>query len=137
MSAFVVDTSVALKWFLADEDERADSLTLLKSISDTSRPVVPWLWFYEMGNALTVAMRRNRIAIDQLEEILQMLEQMPIDVDPPDRADLLRLSHVARKHGLTTYDAAYLNLAIREKLPLATADQALKEAALAEGLTLI
>ena len=137
MPAFVLDTSIALKWFLADEDDRADSLILLKSISETSRPVVPWLWFYEMGNALTVAVRRNRIAIEQLEEILQMLEQMPIDIDPPDRADLLRLSHVARKHTLTTYDAAYLSLALREKLPLATADQALKKAALAEGLTLI
>lgn len=77
MAAFVVDTSVALKWFLADEDDRADSLTLLRSISDTSRPVVPWLWFHEMGNALTIAVRRKRIAIEQLEEILRMLEQIP------------------------------------------------------------
>jgi predicted nucleic acid-binding protein len=82
--AFVVDASVALKWFLADEDECAGSLALLKSISDSNRPVVPWLWFYEIGNALSVAMRRKRINLEQLEEILQMLEQMPIDCDPPD-----------------------------------------------------
>src|SRR5712691_10753964 len=127
--AFVVDTSVALKWFLADEDDRAGSLALLKSISDTNRPIVPWLWFYEIGNALVVAVLRKRIAVEQLEEILQMLEQMPIDIDPSDRVDLLRLPHLARKHGLTTYDTAYLHLALREKLPLATADSALRKAA--------
>jgi predicted nucleic acid-binding protein len=135
--AFVVDTSVALKWFLADEEDRADSLILLKSISDLNRPVVPWLWFYEIGNALTVAVRRKRIAFEQLEEILGMLEQMPVDIDPPDRIDLLRLPHLARKHGLTTYDAAYLDLALREKLAVATSDAALRRAALAEGVALI
>jgi predicted nucleic acid-binding protein len=135
--AFVVDASVALKWFLADEDNRTGSLALLKSISETNRPVVPWLWFYEIGNALAVAVLRKRIAVEALEEILQLLEQMPIDIDPSDHVDLLRLPRLARKHGLTTYDAAYLHLALREKLPLATADAALRKAALAEGIALI
>ena len=135
--AFVVDTSVALKWFLADEDDRAGSLALLKGMSDTNRPVVPWLWFYEIGKALTVAARRKRIDFDQVEEILEMLEHMPIDIDSPDRGDLLRLPHLARKHGLTTYDAAYLEVALRGKFPLATFDEALKKAALAEGVALI
>lgn len=73
-----------------------------------------------------------------MEEILQTLEQMPIDIDPPDPGDLLsRLPRLAHKHALTTYDAAYLNLALREKLPLATSDAALKKAALAEGVELI
>lgn len=66
-----------------------------------------------------------------------MLEQMPIDIDPSNRIDLLRLPYLGRKHGLTTYDAAYLHLALRENLPLATADAALKKAALVEGVTLI
>jgi predicted nucleic acid-binding protein len=110
---------------------------LLKGISDTNRPIVPWLWFYEIGNALAVAVVRKRIAVEQLEEILQMLEQMPIDIDPSDRVDLLRLPHLARKHGLTTYDAAYLHLALRQKLPLATTDAALKRVALAEGVALL
>ena len=122
---------------MADEDDRAPSLVLLTSISDTNRPVVPGLWFYEIGNALTVSVRRKRIAFAQLEEILQMLEQMPIDIDPPDRTDLLPLPHLARKHALTTYDAAYLNLALRGKLPLATGDAALRKGALAEGVILI
>jgi len=82
MPAFVVDTSFAMKWFLADEDDRASSVALLKSMSDTNRPVVPSLWFYEVGNALTMAVRRKRIVLVQLEEILRMLEEMPIDIDP-------------------------------------------------------
>lgn len=132
--AFVVDASVALKWFFADEDDRAGSLALLKSISDTNRPVVPLLWFYEIGNALMVAERRKRIAFEQVQEILQTLEQMPIDIDLPDRVGLLQLLHLARKHILTTYDASYLALAIREGLSLATSDGALKKAALAEAV---
>jgi predicted nucleic acid-binding protein len=137
MPSFVLDTSIALKWFLADEEDRTDSLILLKNISDTNRPIVPWLWFYEIGNALTMAVRRNRIQIEQLEEMVLMLERMPIDIDTPDRGDLLRLSVLARKHALTTYDAAYLSLALRENLPLATSDTALKRAAIAEGALLI
>lgn len=70
-----------------------------------------------MGNALTIALRRKRIAVEQLEEILQMLGRVPIDIDQPDRANLLRLPHLAREHGLTTYDAAYLDLSLRKKLP--------------------
>jgi predicted nucleic acid-binding protein len=135
--AFVVDASVALKWFLADEEARDEGLALLRSISDANRPVVPWLWFYEIGNALTVAVRRKRIAPEQLYEILEMLEQMPIDIDAVDRIGLLRLPHLARKHGLTTYDAAYLDLALRERVPVATADEALRKAALAEGVAVL
>ena len=129
MGAFVVDTSVALKWFLDDEEDREYSLTILRSISDDYKPVVPWLWFYEMGNALTVAVRRKRIAFEQGEEFLQLIEQMPIDIDPPDRAVVLRLPYLARQYSLTTYDAAYLELASRLQLPLATGDQALVRAA--------
>ncbi len=129
MSAFVVDSSIALRWFLEDEEDRAYSLAILKSISEAHRPVVPWLWFYEMGNALTVAVRRKRIVFGHGEEFLQLIEQMPIDIDPPDRAVVLRLPHLARQYSLTTYDAAYLELASRLQLPLATCDQALVRAA--------
>jgi predicted nucleic acid-binding protein len=84
-----------------------------------------------------MAVRRKRITFEQLEEILQILEQMPIDIDRSDSADLLRLPHLARKHDLTTYDAAYLNLAFRDKLPLATNDKDLRKAAIAEGVPII
>ncbi len=136
MSAFVVDTSIALKWFLEDEEDRADSLNILKGISETNRPVVPWLWFYEIGNALTFAVRRKRVVFEQVEEFLRLLEQMPIDVDEPDRATALRLPYLCREHNLTTYDAAYLELAMRLQLPLATCDNALIRAAADVGVQL-
>jgi len=136
MSAFVVDTSIALKWFLEDEEDRADSLNILKGISETNRPVVPWLWFYEIGNALTFAVRRKRVVFEQVEEFLRLLEQMPIDVDEPDRATVLRLPYLCREHNLTTYDAAYLELAMRLQLPLATCDNALIRAAADVGVQL-
>ena len=136
MSAFVVDTSIALKWFLEDEEDRAYSLNILKSISETNRPVVPWLWFYEIGNALTIAARRKRVVFEQVEEFVRLLEQMPIDVDEPDRATALRLPYLCREHNLTTYDAAYLELAMRLQLPLATCDNALIRAAADAGVQL-
>ena len=136
MSAFVVDTSIALKWFLEDEEDRADSLNILKGISETNRPVVPWMWFYEIGNALTFAVRRKRVVFEQVEEFLRLLEQMPIDVDEPDRATALRLPYLCREHNLTTYDAAYLELATRLQLPLATCDNALIRAAADVGVQL-
>ncbi len=136
MSAFVVDTSIALKWFLEDEEDRADSLNILKGISETNRPVVPWLWFYEIGNALTFAVRRKRVVFEQVEEFIRLLEQMPIDVDEPDRATALRLPYLCREHNLTTYDAAYLELAMRLQLPLATCDNALIRAAADVGVQL-
>jgi len=136
MSAFVVDTSIALKWFLEDEEDRADSLNILKGISETNRPVVPWLWFYEIGNALTFAVRRKRVVFEQVEEFLRLLEQMPIDVDEPDRATALRLPYLCREHNLTTYDAAYLELAMRLQLPLGTCGNALIRAAADVGVQL-
>jgi len=119
-----------------DEEDRADSLNILKGISETNRPVVPWLWFYEIGNALTFAVRRKRVVFEQVEEFLRLLEQMPIDVDEPDRATALRLPYLCREHNLTTYDAAYLELAMRLQLPLATCDNALIRAAADVGVQL-
>jgi len=106
MGVFVVDTSLALKWFLDNEEDREYSLTMLKSISEDNRPIVPWLWFYEIGNALTMAVRRKRIVFEQAEEFLRLLAAMPIDIDPPDRAGALQLPRLASRHNLTNYDAA-------------------------------
>jgi predicted nucleic acid-binding protein len=135
--AFVVDASVTLKWFLADEEDRTSSLALLKTVSAANHPLVPCLWFYEIGSALNVAVRRKRIAVTEVDEILRLLEQMPIDVDTPSRPRSLQLPTLAREHSLTTYDAAYLELAMRRRVPLATADMALKKAAAAESVALI
>jgi predicted nucleic acid-binding protein len=137
MASFVLDASLALKWFLEDEEDRAGSIAVLKSISDRNRPLVPWLWWYEVGNGLTMALRRKRIVVEQVESFLELLGAMPIATDTPSRAIALALPGLARRHNLTAYDAAYLEVAFRTRLPLATTDKALVRAASELGLNLI
>ena len=65
MGTFVLDTSMALKWFLDDEEDREYSLSVLKGISEANRPLVPWLWWYEIGNGLIMAVRRKRTVLSR------------------------------------------------------------------------
>jgi predicted nucleic acid-binding protein len=137
VSAFVLDTSIALKWFLEDETDRAYSLAILGSLSDEFRPIVPWLWYYEMANALLIQVHRKRVVFEEVKVFLSLIGEMAIDVDAPDKGTILELPHLAREHHLTGYDAAFLELAIRLALPLATSDQALVRAAAAARVPLL
>jgi predicted nucleic acid-binding protein len=129
MAAFVLDTSVALKWFLEDENDRNYSLEILKAITDDYRPAVPWLWYYEIASAILIQVRRKRIVFEKAVAYLSIIDDMVIDVDPPNASSILQLPHLALAHNLTGYDAAFLELAMRLRLPLATSDQALLRAA--------
>jgi predicted nucleic acid-binding protein len=137
VSAFVLDTSIALKWFLEDEGDRAYSLAILSSLNEEYRPVVPWLWFYEMANVLLIQVHRKRIGFEEVKAFLSLLGEMAIDIDAPDKRTILELPYLARAHQLTGYDAAFLELAIRRQLPLATNDQALIRAAAAARVPLL
>jgi predicted nucleic acid-binding protein len=121
VSSFVLDASVALKWFLEDESDRKYSLQILVRLSE-QRAVVPLLWFYEVGNELVMAYRRKRITLEQVDGFLTRLKTLPIDAAQEDPAHILDLPALARIHELTTYDAAYLATASRLNLPLATTD---------------
>lgn len=129
MSAFVLDTSIALKWFLEDESDRAYSLAILRALNDEFRPIVPWLWYYEMANALLIQVHRKRVEFEDVKAFLGLIGEMAINIDTPDKLAILQLPHLARKHNLTTYDAAFLELAQRLRLPLATSDKELIRAA--------
>ena len=94
------------------------------------QPVVPWLWYYEIASASLIQVHRKRVDFEKVVVYLSIIGEMTIDVDPPDAGAILRLPHLARAHGLTCYDAAFLELAKRRQLPLATADKALIRAAL-------
>jgi predicted nucleic acid-binding protein len=83
VSAFVLDTSIALKWFLEDENDRAHSLAILRSLSDDYRPIVPWLWYYEMANVLLIQVHRKRIVFDEVKAFLSLIGEMTIDIDHP------------------------------------------------------
>jgi predicted nucleic acid-binding protein len=135
VSDFVLDASLALQWFLEDEADRKYSLAVLASLSE-KRGLVPSLWFYEVGNGLLMAHRRKRFPLDQMEGFLSRLKTLPIDVAQQVPAEIFDLPAFARIHGLTNYDAAYLALAARSALPLATTDKQLRTAAISLGVSL-
>ena len=128
MTGFVLDASIALAWCFEDESTPA-AWALLDRLR-AAPGHVPALWTLEIGNILLGAERRRRITQARAVEFLGILGDLDIRVDPdsPGRAfrDLLPL---ARERDLTTYDAAYLELAMRLGLPLATKDGSLARAA--------
>ncbi len=136
MSHLVLDASLALQWFLEDETGRQYGLSVLASLS-TKRAVVPILWFYEVGNGLLMAYRRKRITLDQIDGFLTRLKALPIEAAQQPPTEILELPVVAQKHSLTNYDAAYLALAMRFHLPLATTDIDLRRASAAAGVEIL
>jgi predicted nucleic acid-binding protein len=131
--AFVLDASVTACWAFQDEDHPDASLAFDRMRSGEA--VVPCLWWFEVRNILVVNERRRRIAESETAAFLLSLSRLRIRVDRfPDENAVLRL---ARTHRLSVYDAAYLELAQREGLPLATLDTALQKAAAAEGVALL
>jgi predicted nucleic acid-binding protein len=132
---FVLDNSIVMAWIFEDEMD-ANAEAVLDRLAST-RAVAPSLWPLEVANALLVGERRKRIAEAKLIQWLNVLGALPIDIDAETAAhawsDTLTL---ARGHKLSAYDAAYLELAIRRRLPLATLDGPLKAAATAVGVPL-
>lgn len=134
---FVLDASVAVAWCFDDE---STPLTegILDLLSAGSEGVAPGIWPLEVANALLVAERRKRISVAQVTALLGRIVQLPVSVETiePDRAFSQVLS-VARQHQLTEYDAAYVELALRRGLPLATLDDKLRQAARMAGISLV
>jgi len=136
VSDFVLDASLALQWFLEDEADRKYSLGVLASLSE-KRALVPVLWFYEVGNGLLMAYRRKRISRGHVEGFLTRLKALPIEAAQQTPSEILELPALAQSHGLTNYDAAYLALAMRLHLPLATSDASLRKAVGSAGAGLV
>jgi predicted nucleic acid-binding protein len=131
MAAFVLDSSVAAAWCFPGEATDHTNAVLL-ALSGGSEARVPRLWAYEIRNCVLMGMRRKRITERQAAEFLDSLASLPLFyVDPPSYDAIFELSCL---YGLTFYDAAYLDLAIREKLPLSSLDNALIQAALRAGV---
>ncbi|MGB7555731.1 MAG: type II toxin-antitoxin system VapC family toxin [Candidatus Korobacteraceae bacterium] len=121
---------------MEDEADRKYSLNVLASLS-ANRAKVPVLWFYEVGNGLVMAARRKRILLAQAEGFLARLKDLAIDAVQQMPAEILELPVLARKYSLTNYDAAYLELAMKLGLPLASTDKLLREAAVSAGVDLV
>ncbi len=130
MSDLVLDASIAAAWLFDDEaDPSANSLLIRLQEWEA---VVPQHWHLEVRNALIVGERRGRIHPNEVDERLIDLGTLPVRTDlEPDFDAALRL---ARLHGLSFYDAVYLELARRHGLPLATLDGDLGAAAVVEGV---
>lgn len=125
---FVVDTSVVMSWCFEEEgDDYAEAV--LESL-ESAEAFVPAVWPLEVGNVLLVAERKKRLSQAAVVRFLALLGGLPITVEQetPERM-LKEIVSLAREHGLSTYDASYLDLAMRLDLPLATRDTSLAKAA--------
>jgi predicted nucleic acid-binding protein len=133
--AFVLDCSVAVAWFFEDETD-----AYAEGIEDSlasATALVPSLWPLEVGNALLMGERRKRATEAKVTQFITLLQSLPITVDDETtaRAWSETLS-LARSQKLSTYDAAYLELAMRRSVPLATLDAKLRASAKAIGISL-
>jgi len=136
LSGFVVDTSVIVSWCLRDEKDDYSN-RILDQIS-ASEAVIPSLARFEIANVLLVAERRNRLTEADTNRFIRLLASLPIRVDQePYDLGLEKILAIGRQHQLSAYDAAYLELAMREGLSLATRDRNLRDAALKCGIHLL
>jgi predicted nucleic acid-binding protein len=137
MAIFVIDASATLPWCLKDE-ESAWTIGLLRRLSTGDRIVVPAHWATEVSNGLLMATRRKRIPEGRAALFWDELAILPISAETPlSPRQAKEVLILCDRHGLTVYDAAYLELARRTGFPLATLDGALCRAAPIEGVSLI
>ena len=133
--AFVLDCSVTMSWLFADESH--EGAEALREALPDDPAVAPALWPVEVANVLLVATRRGRISASDWPVVAQHLESIAVEIDPSTlQAALAKALPLADRHGLTVYDAMYLELATRRGLPLATLDRQLAEASRNAGVRL-
>jgi len=139
MAAFVLDASIAVSWcFPGDPAENTPYSRRILSSLATDDAIVPEIWGFEVANSIFVSFsKRNRITEKQIEEYLRLLKALPIRRETRDLCSAVNLESLARKWNLTPYDAAYLDLAVRKELPLASSDDDLTRVAAAEGVKVL
>jgi predicted nucleic acid-binding protein len=133
MADFVLDSSVAAAWCFPDEQTDYTN-AVLRTLSTRSEAVAPRLWAYEVRNSVLMGFRRKRITRTEAEEFLLSIQGLPIRLSDPLSYDAV--FRLADRHGLTVYDAAYLDLAVRERVPIASLDGSLIGAAAQSGIAI-
>lgn len=134
--SLVVDSSIVLAWSFVDE-QTAASTAILRRVGDEGA-IVPDIWRFEVANALQMAVRRKRIDSGFRDRALAHLNTLDIVTDAESQSHAWSASiRLSERHNLTLYDAAYLELARRHRLELATLDAALVRAAEAEFVPVI
>lgn len=128
MIEFILDCSISISWVLVDEDD--DYANSILDLMTDATAFVPEIWSLEVVNTLLVAERRNRMTIEQSEQAIKLLQSLPIVIDTLTSSQAFQQTlKLGREQSLASYDAAYLELALRKNLPLATNDNRLIEAA--------
>jgi len=133
---WVLDPSVALAWGLPDE-RSAEATRFLDSLCEEDVMWIPALWWYEIANALAVARRRHRVAEAEIVRLAELYGKLPVMTDYLlGREASGSLTALAAQHEMSAYDAAYLELAMRRGIGLATLDARLSKATAAAGVPL-
>ncbi len=134
--SFVIDNSVALAWCFKDE-QTAGIMALLDRVAERGA-IAPQLWPVEALNGLLTAERRGRISRQVRQRLTGFLQALPIEIDDETATrSWTTTAHVAEQYRLTSYDATYLELAMRRGAPLATSDAGLIAAAQVAGVPLL
>ena len=134
MTVVVLDASVALAWCISDE-RSAYAERVVRLIAGSGQAVAPAIWPLEVANGLLVAERQARMSRADVTLAAELLSQLDIQTKPQSLALTMgETLNLARQYHLSTYDAAYLHLAIQEGAELATLDKALGEAAREVGV---
>jgi predicted nucleic acid-binding protein len=137
VSRFVVDASVVLTWCFPDENSTL-AYRVAQMFKQGDSAIAPSFWPHEVLNALLVGEKRKRISSDLTRTFLTDLATLPIVLQElQSDAVFDRIQSLSREHGLTTYDAAYLDLAQTKRLPIATLDEDLIRACAKTGVALI
>ena len=133
MALLVLDCSVTAAWFFEDEFSRYSERVRQALSLEGAAAVTPEIWSAEITNVLFQAERRKRIEAEKVNQALSVLGRMPIEIDSLPIGSMNQVLHLCRAHGLTAYDALYLELALRRNIPLATQDKLLAASTLAAG----
>lgn len=134
--AFIIDCSLTMAWCFGDEATAEITKIQERLISEAA--AVPPIWKLEVANVLAMAEKRNRITVADSTQFVRLLDSFDIQVDFDCLSQVFdQVLPLARNHGITSYDASYLELALRRKLPLATLDDDLRKAATALGIEVL
>jgi predicted nucleic acid-binding protein len=138
VNRFVLDASITLTWCFPDE-HATNAQYALRLLQEGAEAVAPAIWPLEVLNALLAAEKRGRITQQVAAAFLSDVRNLGVRLDMPADANPFSagVEELARRHALTAYDAAYLELAVRSAIPLATLDDAMISAASEAGVTVI
>ena len=133
-TGFIADSSLGIAWVVPAQSSKGTD-HLLEEVASGTPLFVPALWMFETANALLVLLRRRKIDARHCSRARSDLNDLaPLIDDEGSRFALGKILELAEGHGLSVYDAAYLELALRKDLPLASRDAALNKAAKLSGV---